>query len=296
MLVDELTHKKCRRKHCETQCGKRTGREEASCEGATQGSVAEKCRISQSQVSRWIVKRKEIMKYAASKHRKPFKKGRKPEKYIELYEKLWVKFKAARSKGHRVNLHWVWTIARVLYREITGCDESVIKSHVVVRFLRQYNNKMRARQRNKNKRKEDKVPDLQKWHASYRERCVRFRKDDSFDTKWGRFKPHERLNVDQSPLPFVIEAKRTYEYVEPGAKDHNTWISQPGSGLDKRQCSLQVMFRPEGTQPRLAIIFRGKGKNISLDEKLAWHPNVDFFFKKMPGWTPTFVYNGRKKS
>ena len=43
-------------------------------EGATQGSVAEKCRISQSQVSRWIVKRKEIMKYAASKHRKLFKK------------------------------------------------------------------------------------------------------------------------------------------------------------------------------------------------------------------------------
>ena len=41
----------------------------------------------------------------------------------------------------------------------------------------------------------------------------------------GRFKPHQRLNVNQGPLPFVTDAKRTYEYVEPVAKDNNTWIS-----------------------------------------------------------------------
>ena len=80
--------------------------------------------------------------------------------------------------------------------------------------------------------------------------------------------------------------KKTYEYIEPGAKDHNTCISQTGSGLDKKQYSLQVMFRPEGKQPRLAIIFRGKRKRISLDEGLAWHPDVDVFFQEK-GWMNT---------
>lgn len=39
------------------------------------------------------------------------------------------------------------------------------------------------------------------------------------------------------------------------------------------------MFRPEGQQPKLAIIFRGQGKRISQDEKSAWHKEVDVFFQ-----------------
>ena len=69
-----------------------------------------------------------------------------------------------------------------------------------------------------------------------------------------------------------MHGKKTYEYIPAGeGSSHNTWISQPGSGLDKRQCSLQIMFRPEGVQPKLAVIFRGQGLPISEDEKKAWH-------------------------
>ena len=35
--------------------------------------------------------------------------------------------------------------------------------------------------------------------------------DDSYDEKWGRFKPHQRFNVDQRPMPFVLDTKRTYQ-------------------------------------------------------------------------------------
>ena len=44
----------------------------------------------------------------------------------------------------------------------------------------------------------------------------------------------------------ATQAKRTYKYVKLGAKDLNTWISQKGSGVHKRQFSLQVMLHPEG--------------------------------------------------
>ena len=49
------------------------------------------------------------------------------------------------------------------------------------------------------------------------------------------------------------------------------------------------MFRPEGSQPRLAIIFRGQGKRISDDEKMAWHPDVDVFFQQNM-WLDQYVY------
>ena len=57
------------------------------------------------------------------------------------------------------------------------------------------------------------------------------------------------------------------------------WISQPGSGLEKRQCTLKICFSPTGKQPKLAIVFRGTGKRISEDEKQSWHKDVDVYFQ-----------------
>ena len=83
--------------------------------------------------------------------------------------------------------------------------------------------------------------------------------------------------------------------MEQSSKHRNTWISQPGSYLAKRQCSLQAVFHPEGHQPLLAISFRGGSKRITNDEKLAYHPHaVIHFSKKMPGCILVFVWNGGK--
>ena len=63
-------------------------------------------------------------------------------------------------------------------------------------------------------------------------------------------------------------------------------MSQPGSGLEKRQCTLQICFRPEGQQPRVGIIFRGLGKRFSDVEKSSWHPQVDVF-SQQNAWADT---------
>ena len=244
----------------------------------SQLTVAERFGVSQSQVSRWMKDRINICRDACDKLRKLHKKGRKLRKYTELYPKMWEVFKTARATGKRVSFHWLWTKARVLHKESTDFDVC-IKAHVVVRFLQIYNVKMRARHRNKKKAKEDMVDSLKKWHSTLCERCIKTGMGKDYDVKWGHFTPAERINVDQSPLPFVLDVKKTYDYVEPKDKHHNTWISQPGSGLDKRQCSLQVMFRATGKQPPISIIFRGKGMRISEDERKAWHPDVKVFFQ-----------------
>ena len=120
-----------------------------------------------------------------------------------------------------------------------------------------------------------------------RERLIRTGCNDDYDDKWGTFVPNERYNLDQSPLPFVVDAKRTYEQIE-YKHTGKIWIAQPSSGLDKRQCTLQIVTRAEGEQPRIAIIFRGQGKRISLDEKIAWHQDVDVYWQ-CNAWVDTKV-------
>ena len=136
---------------------------------------------------------------------------------------------------------------------------------------------MWTKQRGKKQSKALMVEPLKNWHASFRERCIRPLKV-KYDPKWGGFLPIQRLNVDQSPLPFVENSKKTHEYVEKGEKNHNPWISQTGSGLDKRQCFLQILYLPQGKQPNFGIFFRSK-EPVTMDEKLAYHKSVNVFFQ-----------------
>ena len=69
--------------------------------------------------------------------------------------------------------------------------------------------------------------------------------------------------MDQTPLPFVLDDNKTYDKV--GAKE--VWIASGQSGLEKRQCTVQLtVFADGGTLPPLNI-FRGKGLRIQPGEK-----------------------------
>lgn len=106
------------------------------------------------------------------------------------------------------------------------------------------------------------MPEFMKWHGNLREKLVKSgSKEETYDKKWGRFKPSKRFNVDQIPLPFAIQSKSTYEVPVSSGKtrrDHRVWVAQPESGLEKRQSTLQLCFSPEKVV-KPALIFRGKG-------------------------------------
>ena len=70
--------------------------------------------------------------------------------------------------------------------------------------------------------------------------------------KYGRWTPKNRYNIDQVPLAFVVDREKTYDVT--GNKQ--VWVSQPSSGLDKRQATLQLCILAEGDQDvRPAIVF-----------------------------------------
>ena len=119
--------------------------------------------------------------------------------------------------------------------------------------------------------------------------------NDNYDPKWGQFLPSQHLNVDQSPLPFAIDAKWTYnEHVKTGkGHKHNNWISTPCDGMTKWQCSLQVCFLPVN---KLTIFFRGKRTRIHdviltcIFPDSAWVDTQSFIEEDL-GWYSLFCDN-----
>ena len=199
--------------------------------------VAEKYKTNRTNIINWIQKKSELME-ATKSEMKDHLKIRRSKKYLELYRALEIKFKECRAKRYRISFALLWSHASRIYRDQTGDESAHVGHHVIDNFIKQYN----------------------LWHTMLRERLVRADKDDDCDAKLGRFLPQCRLNVDQSPSPFVFDSGRTYHQ-----------LSQAGAEMDKRQCSLQICFCPEGQLPRLGTVFRGTGKKISEDEPSSWH-------------------------
>lgn len=137
---------------------------------------------------------------------------------------------------------------------------------------------MRRRTNKKKNAANDGRETIQRFHRDLRQAVQsKRRRDTSFvaDQTYGRWLPKNRLNVDQVPLPFVVEQDQTYEF----EGNKQVWISQPGSGLDKRQATLQLCIKAEGEQTvKPAIIFRGKG-NVFSAEQEKYDADVHVYFQ-----------------
>ena len=99
---------------------------------------------------------------------------------------------------------------------------------------------MRARQRNRSKPKEAFRADPMKWHSTVQKQLVRMGAGSAYDAKWSCFLLFKRLKVDQSPVPFFVDSKKTYEIIRPGDKHKKAWINRQALGWERRQCTLQV--------------------------------------------------------
>ena len=86
-------------------------------------------------------------------------------------------------------------------------------------------------------------------------------------------------------MPFAMDTKSTYEDSSVGRHD-KVRVAQPGSGLEKRQCTLQLCFSPEDNNIKPDIIFRGGGKRLKPQERLAWDKGVDVYFQSN-AWADT---------
>ena len=249
-------------------------------QGIPQTDIALQLNVDVSMISRWKIQRRKIIEGAASKHRQLFTKHRPGLKYSTVFSQLYSKMVASRTKGMRVTFAWLYTHVNKINSTINPAAARVPMS-AISSFIRRYKIKMRRVQRKKRQDKQYFVPKIIKWHSTLRGGLIKTGRDKpGYDAKWGRFGPEKRFNVDQIPLPFVVDQKTTYEIDVPREekRSHRVWVSNPGAGLEKQQGTLQLFFSPVANQPvRIAVICRGTGKRIPADELAAYHKDVDVY-------------------
>ena len=226
--------------------------------------------ISQGDLSKWLKKSDTIFKAAAdATTRRLYRTSGKnisvaKIKFPQMEAELHIEFKERRSHGRRCSANWFKTKAKQIVKDLYENATFTASHGWFSCFLKRFNLCPRKRSNTKQGSVWDRLPFIKNFHTKFRlflslGNCAK-------DRKWGRFLPSCRFNGDQVPLPFVCAATETYE--EKGAK--RVWIAQMEEGMTKRFCTLHLVFRAEGNQPKPTIIFRGQGLRLTRLEKESW--------------------------
>ena len=182
-------------------------------------------------------------------------KGRRNAKFLAAEQQLFRWFADVRKKGGRVTTKRLRQKMRVFVREHYVDENNSLHAAAkrfkasagwIKRFLARYN--LGWRRRNDSAYKS--VPELLN---PIRQFINKLRDLRAGDGKYGKYGLYNTFNVDQVPLPFASDNKMTIDYI--GSR--RVWIRSPGSGLEKRQCTLQLLIRPMDQQPVPCLIFKG---------------------------------------
>ena len=140
-----------------------------------------------------------------------------------------------------------------MVKEVNKRDpRPVFKAHPgwARRFMARFNLVFRRRTNKKNRSLRDLAPRMLRFLNELRQMRV---ESKEVDAKFGKFGLYNTLNADQVPLAFANDDPVTIDFE--GAD--RVWIRQAGSGLDKRQATLQLVIRPMGKQMPPCLLFKG---------------------------------------
>ena len=248
-------------------------------------------KIYQSLISKWAKEEDKLVKLTTQQPKRWF-----PEAESKLYELFLTRHK----KKLKVSTLWLTVTYRKLLQEMYPTDNRAAAFHPSFRWMRKWAKdhllSKRRRSNSKNKPVEERLPAIQRFHRKFRKllkqpvrpRGAVFPEDRPLEMaaarpvgetrleNYGQFQLSERFNVDRVPLPFVNGQADTWE--KTGEK--HVAIAQTFTGLEKRQCTMQVIFGPGSSLTWISVIFRGTGKRIAPVEKAAYHKNVDVFKEK----------------
>ncbi|CAB1117836.1 unnamed protein product [Ectocarpus sp. CCAP 1310/34] len=260
--------------------------------------------VHYSNIVKWAKDEKAIVAAAADDVKKRVLAKQQPKRWFpEAEKRLYKMFVERRKRKLKVSTLCLTITFRKLLREMYPGDQRAAAFRASFRWARKWakrhNLSKRRRTNLKNKSVEERLPKIQCFHRLFRkllQQPVRYRAPDESDVsaittvaeresrvpKYGQFQLWERWNVDQVSLAFVNGLLDTWE--ERSAK--RVAISQSFPGLEKRQCTMQVIAGPGEKTLRISVIFRGTGKRISPVEKAAYHKVVDVSYRErlMRGW------------
>ena len=238
--------------------------------------------VPQATFSRWLRNPNVLSTGSAVKRRKFTRSirgvgiGVNVEAENMLYGRFVWRVKHLRKK---VTSAWLQRQMRLIYRDNGQFDKSFKASYGWVTGFRKRYCIVDNAVTNKHKQSLiSRLPLIQKFHRwliydlqrSMPCRCP----------KYGRFPPSLMWHMDQSPLPFSANQRRSLN-----VQGHALSISEGHSGASKRFCTLQITICADPTLLNLVnieIIFRGQGTRLSERELDLYStlPNVTIRFQR----------------
>ena len=186
-------------------------------------------------------------------------------RYPEQENELYLRFVHRRIHlGLKTTDIWLRLMMQELLR-VHGWEEFMYSNGWVTAFKERYRITSQARTNKKQLPLSERLGRIKIFHQWLLGELQR--SDPQRCPKYGRFAADHMFHMDQIPLPFVLDSGRSLNQIgEP------VFIFQPaGSGLDKRQATIQLCIRAEGNEGvRIALIFRGIGKRLRQEEKAAY--------------------------
>ena len=189
-----------------------------------------------------------------------------------MEDKLYREYRSYWQKGVKVKGWWFKTRAKQLLQATEAGSQFKFSNAWFAGFKRRYNISLR---RPTNKAQNVPTTKKQLIQNFHRKICQEAAVGPQIG-KLGQFNTSNVANVDQTPLPFTFTDGPTYD--DKGVK--TVWVQGGSSGLDKRQCTVQLTLFADGI-PRVKplLIFRGTGKRISLREQLKYDRRVGVKFQ-----------------
>ena len=207
---------------------------------------------------RWIGDEDGIKKSKkGSKHRQHVR----PPMYPEMERQLYLEYKQLRKQGLKVKGYWFRIRAKQIIEATNPESSACFSNSWFDGFKQRHKISLRRAINVSQKPAEDKRGAIQGFHRNIRD--VASKGDQTGAV--GKFELQQIANVDQTPLPFSFASGKTYA----DTGDKTVWVKGGASGLEKRQCTVQITLFADGiTRVKPMIIFRGKGKRISFREKV----------------------------
>ena len=226
--------------------------------GKSHRSVADYCReFHGTEVQKWKTMyskwQKDVGKIAkaASDERygrlKQIARGKNRSPYQDMEAELYKKIRNHRNKKRKVSMLGIKTWARKILFELdktnktNRAQEFKASNGWFWNFLRRKKIKFRARKSGKKKSTDENLGKILVWYGYLRHKVLTRHVGDPPGQPWckkfGRFPPRLRYNVDQVPLPFIVNQDSTYTLDD----DDDVQIAGTGKGdLRKRQFTMNV--------------------------------------------------------
>lgn len=189
-----------------------------------------------------------------------------------MEEQLHTEFRELRRKGLKVKAWWFRNRAKQILESSPSANSFKFSEGWFNGFKRRYKISLRRPTNTAQTPPNEKEGAIMAFHKQIRKIQLSGEGDGQQEEKFGL---HAIANVDQTPLPFSFTKGPTYETTN----SDTVWVRGGQSGLDKRQCTAQLTIFADG-EPRVKpfIIFRGKGKRISIKERLQYDKRVMVHF------------------